>query len=56
MSQFLSMAPEFGLKFLLYCLLYCGQTDERVFETSEVLELEPKSELVLKPQMPLFNL
>ena len=44
------MASKLELK--PFCLLFHGQTDEMVLIHMEVLGLELKSELFLKPQMP----
>lgn len=49
------MATKFGLKPLLKCLLFHGPTDEKVWRHLEVLGLEPKSGLYLKPQMPVIQ-
>lgn len=48
-TQGISVAPEFGLKSLLQYFLFHRQTDEKVLRHLEMIVLEPKLELFLKP-------
>jgi hypothetical protein len=49
------MATKFGLKPLFKCLLFHRPIDKKSWTHLEVLGLEPKSGLFLKPQMPVIQ-